>query len=161
MVEELTKEELSALEKQLSCPNGDKGVEVGKMMSASNIGMTLNTITCLNLQDNQDVLELGHGNCGHLETLLNSAQNIRYYGLEISKTMYAEAQQVNEKFISNRQANFTLYDGTIIPFQDNYFNCVMSVNTIYFWSNPDALLREIERVLKIGGCCVLTFAEKS
>uniref|UniRef100_A0AB33KYZ4 Methyltransferase type 11 domain-containing protein n=2 Tax=Tenacibaculum TaxID=104267 RepID=A0AB33KYZ4_9FLAO len=36
----------------------------------------------------------------------------------------------------------------------------MSVNTVYFWSNPQKLITEIERVLKPSGICILTYANK-
>ena len=36
----------------------------------------------------------------------------------------------------------------------------MTVNTIYFWSNPVKLIGEIERTLKLNGICVLTFGDK-
>ncbi|TDQ27570.1 class I SAM-dependent methyltransferase [Tenacibaculum caenipelagi] len=153
---QLTQEEIKELENQLSCPDGKLGVEVGKNMNETNIGMTLSTIDFLELEDANSVLELGHGNCGHLQHLLTIANNIDYFGLEVSKTMYEEAQKNN----TTKQAKFSLYDGETIPFKDNSFNRVMSVNTIYFWSNPQKLITEIERVLKPNGICILTYANK-
>lgn len=153
---QLTQEEIKELEKQLSCPDGKLGVEVGKNMNETNINMTLSTIDSLELEDNDSVLELGHGNCGHLQKLLATANNINYFGLEISKTMHEEAKAIN----TTTQAEFLLYDGETIPFKNNSFNCVMSVNTIYFWSNPQKLITEIERVLKPNGICILTYANK-
>lgn len=153
---QLTQKEIKELEKQLSCPDGKLGVEVGKNMNETNINMTLSTIDSLELKDNDSVLELGHGNCGHLQKLLAEANNIGYFGLEISKTMHEEAKTIN----TTTQAEFLLYDGETIPFKNNSFNRVMSVNTIYFWSNPQKLITEIERVLKPNGICILTYANK-
>lgn len=154
----LTNQELLTLEKQLSCPEGSTGVELANTMHASNIGMTEATINFLEPKHQDKILELGHGNCHHLSRILEKAEAIEYYGLEVSETMYKEASTFNN---DQKQAIFKLYDGLSIPFEDNFFDRIMSVNTIYFWSNPVQLLKEIQRVLKTGGSIVLTFANKS
>src|SRR5690606_41725940 len=77
--------DMRELEKQLSCPTGESGLEVAKMMHESNLGMTVNTIDLLEVGDGDFVLELGHGNCAHLELLLKRADDVRYYGLELSE----------------------------------------------------------------------------
>lgn len=155
-MQEFTEEQLLALEQQLSCPSGDLGLEVADRMNNTNIGMTLSSIDFLKLEDSNRVLELGHAACGHLEQLLSRADGVEYCGLEISESMWqAAVKRYGER------ANFQLYDGVRIPFEDNSFDRVMSVNTIYFWSKPTELIQEIERVLKPGGFCVLAYADKS
>ena len=160
MKKELTETELQEIESQLHCPTGSKGIEMGKTMNETNIGMTLNTIKFLDIQDQHSVLEFGHGNCGHLSKLMAVAKDISYHGLEISEAMFDQAQRVNQDIISDKPIEFQLYDGETIPFQDNTFDRGMSVNTIYFCSNPVKLLDEIARVLKPNGYFVLTFAQK-
>lgn len=154
----MTEQELKILAKNLANPEGEKGKEVAKMMNETNISMTKETIKALYLTDNEKVLELGHGNAGHLSYLLDFAENIQYTGLEISETMKSEAENINSKYLS--QANFQLYDGNKIPFENKSFDKVMTVNTIYFWENPVEFFNEIYRVLKKNGSFVLTFAKK-
>ncbi|NDV16799.1 methyltransferase domain-containing protein [Muricauda sp. TY007] len=156
MEKKFKESEIRELESQLSLPSGQMGIEVGKKMNETNIGMTLNSIDFLELKEESSVLELGHGNCGHLEKLLGLAEGVRYFGLEISETMRNEAEKNN----SNRQAEFKLYDGKNLPFANNFFDRIMSVNTIYFWQNPEKLMQEIERTLEYNGICVLTYADK-
>lgn len=157
MDKKFTEQEIREIETQLSCPVGENGIEVGKKMNESNIGMTKKSIQFLALENNDSVLELGHGNCGHLELILGASSCIKYFGLEISETMHKEAQKMNTK----GKAKFKLYDGQTIPYPDNYFKRIFSVNTVYFWSNPERLLKEIERVLEANGIVVLTYADKS
>lgn len=156
MSQKLTEEQIRKLENQLSCPIGDIGIEVGKTMNKSNIGMTLKTIEFLEIKNENSVLELGHGNCGHLDNLLNSAKGIKYFGLEISETMLNEAKKNN----LSKLANFQLYDGETISYPNKFFDKIFSVNTIYFWSNHENLINDIERTLKINGICILTYANK-
>ena len=146
--------ELRALETQLSTPNGAMGIALGHNMHASNIGMTLATIALLKLETGSTVLELGHGNCGHLDALMSTAKDIEYHGLEVSQTMYEEACKGN----THSNATFAPYNGTDIPLPTASVASVFSVNTIYFWEKPSKLLREIERVLKPGGRCIVTYA---
>jgi len=154
----MTEQELKILAQQLSNPEGETGREVAKMMNETNISMTKESIKALHLKDNKRILELGHGNAGHLSYLLDFADNIKYTGLEISETMKSEAESLNSKYLS--QANFQLYDGNKIPFENESFDKVMTVNTIYFWEIPVEFFNEIYRVLKKDGSFVLTFAKK-
>lgn len=152
----MSEDELLELEKQLSCPTGQRGIEIGRNMNETNKGMTISSMKFLDLKNQQVVLELGHGNGGHIEKLLDMAVGIHYYGLEVSETMMREAKKV----CANKRAQFSLYDGENIPFDNHSFDRILSVNTLYFWSNPQKLIHEIGRTLKRDGLCVLTFGSK-
>lgn len=152
----MTEEQLKVLASQLSCPIGDEGIKTADMMHFSNIGMTRNTIKSLTLKAQDRVLELGHGNGHHIPEIISQKGRISYYGLEISELMNKEAFLFNKK----EQTCFKLYDGQNIPFENDYFAKIMTVNTLYFWKNPAHLLNEIYRVLKPGGKFSCTFASK-
>ena len=53
----------------------------------------------LEFNNENSVLEIGHGNCGHLGELLSSAEGIKYFGLEISETMLKEAKTMKIDFM--------------------------------------------------------------
>lgn len=125
-------------------------------MNESNLSMTLASIEASNFEAKDQVLEIGHGNCGHLRYILEKAENLDYTGLEISETMQAEAKRMN----SNRAAQFVLYDGLTIPFENDSFDKLFTVNTVYFWKEPESFILEIERVLRKNGTFVLTLATK-
>lgn len=152
--------ELQELEQQLSHPSGAKGIEIADMMNATNIGMTRASILQLNPGNGMAVLELGHGNAGHLGYLLEQAPGLRYTGLEISADMQAEARKRNPSNVENGTARFELYDGEKIPFDNAAFDRMFAVNCVYFWPEPEALLQEVHRVLKPGGLAAITFAHK-
>ncbi|QQT25934.1 class I SAM-dependent methyltransferase [Sphingobacterium spiritivorum] len=156
-----TEEELKEIANQLANPNGEFGLVIADNMNENNIGMTLETVRNMDLSDNDEVLELGHGNCGHLKLILQQAKSIHYRGLEISSTMHQQASTDHKEEISRGQASFLLYDGLHIPFQDNLFDKILSVNTLYFWEDIPALLAEIRRVLKPQGCAAITFADRA
>ena len=154
-------EELKAIAAQLSHPEGGMGIEVATGMHANNIGMSMHSISRLQLENGERVLELGHGNGGHIAQLMERGTGLAYYGLEISELMHETAKRTNAEMIENGQAHFLLYDGHIIPFPENYFNKIFTVNTIYFWQDPAAFLLELYRILKPGGAMCITFAQES
>lgn len=151
-------EKLKILAQNLANPEGEKGIEIGEMMNETNIGMTLESIAALLLEDDERILEIGHGNAGHVKSIISKAQNLQYAGIDISETMHNEAKKLNETF--KNQAEFVLYEGEKLPFQDQNFDKIFTVNTVYFWKNPINFLNEIYRVLKSNGTFVLTFGQK-
>ena len=154
----MEKNDLKILAQNLANPQGEKGIEIGEMMNATNIGMTLESIKTLLIEDDENILEIGHGNAAHVKSLLSLAQNLKYTGIDISETMYYEARRLNEEF--KNQAEFVLYEGTKLPFEDKTFDKIFTVNTVYFWENPVEYLNEIYRVLKTEGTFVLTFGQR-
>lgn len=157
----MKKEELQAIASQLKHPTGEKGIEMANMMHETNINMTCHSIQNLNIAAANKILELGHGNAAHLEFVMQQAEKVTYYGLEMSELMFQEARQINRNYVSQKQAFFSLYDGNAIPFQDSFFDKIFTVNTIYFWQEPEKFLLEIYRILKPDGNFCLTFAEES
>lgn len=154
----MDREKLKILAQHLANPEGEKGIEIGEMMNATNIGMTLESIKALLIEDNEHVLEIGHGNAGHVKSILSRAQNIKYTGIDISETMHHEARKLNEN--CKDQADFVLYEGEKLPFGDKAFDKIFTVNTVYFWKQPVEYLNEIYRVLKKTGTFVLTFGQR-
>lgn len=154
----MEEKDLKILAQNLGNPQGEKGIEIGEMMSATNIGMTLESIHTLLVEDGENILEIGHGNAAHVKSLLHLAQNIQYTGIDISETMHNEARRLNEEF--KNQAEFVLYEGTKLPFEDKAFDKIFTVNTAYFWKEPVEYLNEIYRVLKDNGTFVLTFGQR-
>lgn len=154
----MEKDELKILAQNLANPQGEKGIEIGEMMNATNIGMISESIKALLIEDDEYILEIGHGNAGHLKSIFNKAKNIRYTGIDISETIHNEAKNLNKEF--KEQANFVLYEGKKIPFDNKTFDKIFTVNTVYFWEEPVGFLNEIYRILKDNGTFVLTFGQR-
>ena len=154
------KEDWKALEEQLYCPSGDMGLKVGEQLHQSNIGMTLASIGAMDLNSGEFVLELGHANCSHLADLLAQAEDLQFWGLEISALMKAEAERINQFYVERGIANFALYDGVKLPYEESRFHKIFTVNSIYFWPDPVGFLDQLYELLLLGGCCVISFVWK-
>lgn len=58
MEQRMTEEQLREMAYQLSCPQGERGLETGKIMNEVNIGITTAAIDTLEITDGNKVLEL-------------------------------------------------------------------------------------------------------
>lgn len=150
-----------SIAEQLSRPQGEAGHEMAEMMHRTNIQMTLRSIEALELSGAGSLLELGHGNGGHIDKVLKLYPQLRYSGLEISGLMKEEAEAGNREAIVSGRANFRLYEGSQLPFDTDSFDRVLTVNTLYFWKDPAGFLRELLRVLRPGGYLAVTFGDKA
>jgi ubiquinone/menaquinone biosynthesis C-methylase UbiE len=151
---------LKQIAQQLKKPEGDTGVQVGTKMNSGN--QIINTLAIKNLEVSQKdhVLEIGMGNGFFVKDILSDA-SVRYMGCDYSEIMVEEARKINHEFILAEQADFLLGTADRLPFPDNTFDKILSVNTIYFWNDPEKELSEIRRVLKADGILVLGLRPKS
>jgi ubiquinone/menaquinone biosynthesis C-methylase UbiE len=143
--------EIKQIASQLSHPQGEEGMKVAGNMHVNNGGMIQRTIDLLHCQEGDTVLEIGPGNGGYVPYVLSRAAGLRYYGIDISETMVQAALQQNSALVDAGTAHFTLGNGRELPYADAFFDKVFTVNTLYFWEDPQIQLQEIYRTLKPGG----------
>jgi len=138
---DLTNEtELKKLVAQIRKPEGKQGVEIAKMMNDSNQGMNLHTFAVLNPQPNDKILEIGMGNGFFVKSIMNLADDIQYTGYDYSERMVEEAKKLNQELIERKQVQFIQGEIENLPFAENSFTKIFTVNTFYFWKNPTQIL---------------------
>lgn len=142
---------------QLRCPSGEMGLEVGKAMNEHNHDMNELAIQTLNPQSGEHILEIGPGNGAFVNEIFKRQDDIHYSALDISADMIAVAEQFNASLIQAGKAKWHLGSSDHIPHEDNYFDKIMTVNTLYFMEPVEKHLAEIFRVLKPGGNLILCF----
>lgn len=152
---------MKELARQLSCPEGEDGIKTGELMNIGNENMIKRTIDLADITEKDTLLEIGHGNGAHVAYLFKKANPTHYYGIDISETMIKEAQRINVDLITANKASFGLSNGENLPYSNNFFDKIFTVNTLYFWKDPKVYAAEIYRILKPNGKFCLTFAEKS
>ncbi len=150
-----------SLGQQLRCPSGTDAPKIGEIMFESNCNMIFKTIDILNIEPNTSTFEIGFGNGKHLPHLFNKKKALTYHGLEISLAMIKEATSNNKALVSNGEVQFKhMYDDKALKEININFDYCFSVNTLYFWKNPQFYFNEIYRVLKLGGKIAITFIPK-
>ncbi|WP_254413421.1 class I SAM-dependent methyltransferase [Dyadobacter diqingensis] len=161
MKKEWSEEELKEVARQLGNPDGANGVKTGERMNLSNANMINRGVESLDIKTGETILEIGPGNGSHVGSIIGVAEKVIYHGIDISETMILEANKSNEDLVASGKAIFTLSDGNKLDFQDDFFDKIFTVNTVYFWQDPVAYAKEIFRVLKPGGVFSLVFSDKS
>lgn len=155
-----TEQDLIQMASQLSCPEGEEGIKTAQRMARTNDQMTRETFKALQLTAGDEVLEIGPGNGSHVKNLMQLAENIKYCGIDISETMVEAARELNLELMSSNPVSFSLTPADRLNFNGNSFDKIFTVNTIYFWEDPEAYATEIFRVMKPGGIFSLGFASR-
>lgn len=150
------------LSKQLRCPTGAEARRVGENMFQSNSNMIFETINVLNIRPHAKVFEIGFGNGMHLSYLFEKEDTLIYEGVDISQAMVEEANLNNNALVKFGKAVFRqTVESESLPISDSSFNYCFSVNTLYFWNNPQNYFDEIYRILLDEGKIAITFIAKS
>lgn len=136
---------------QLRKPTGDFATKVGEKMNRVNEPLYDLTAKTMQLQDGEQLLEIGFGTGAFFKKLFGYAGDLKVSGIDFSNEMVEMAKANNGKAIDSGTLNIKWGRSENIPFPDSTFDKVFCNMVIYFWDQPDKHLREVHRVLKPGG----------
>ena len=148
-----------ALARQGSRPSGLLGRLTGHFLNRETRNTNRVALVALDPQPGEEVLEIGFGGGATLSRLL-AVEKTRISGLELSETMVAQSNSRFRREIADSRLDLTQGDVAALPYADGSFDKVLTVNTIYFWTDPAAALNEIGRTLRPGGRIVIGFRIK-
>lgn len=99
------------------------------------------------LKKKNKVLEIGCSSGNNLRFFID--KKYQTYGIEINKEMINLGKK-NLKRLGYKIPEIKLGNNTKIPYPDNFFDCLVSINTIHYSSGDDIdkALKEYKRVLK-------------
>lgn len=144
---------------QLSRPHGLLAPLTAALLNGVNARTILAGVSALDLSPGQRVVEVGFGGGLSLPLLLRAVGSAgQVFALDPSDEMLVRARR---RFIVQRfQGRLRLERAVIesMPLGDASFDAALSLNTIPFWTDVDAAMRELARVLVPGGRLVLGIA---
>ena len=141
---------------QFAHPEGWAGRFVGMILAWKNRERNAWTISMLDLQPDDQVLEIGFGPGQAIQEVAKLTPDGFVAGIDLSNVMVVQASQRNAAAVHAGHVLLQQGSESPLPFEDNKFNKVFAVNSMQFWSNPVAGLQEVRRVLKPGGKVVIT-----
>ncbi|MDJ0332871.1 class I SAM-dependent methyltransferase [Planococcus sp. S3-L1] len=144
------------IDNQYRTPKGLIGTYIGEKMVRQHKHETLWTIELLNLQPGESVLELGCGSGYAMKLILEKNVVKEIVGLDLSLAVIRSATIRNKKALQDKKAKLIQGNVKSLPCRDDQFEKVFSIHTIYFWDDLPATIKEIFRVLKPGGDCIIT-----
>jgi len=146
--------------RQLGNPAGIVSGLVASMMNRTNDHLGKMTIQLLEIRPSDRVLEIGFGGGGALDRMAKLLQDGRVCGIEISEAMLKRARKKFDRFIFQGKMELKEAHSAKIPYENGFFDKAYSINCIYFWPDPIVDLKEIRRVLKVGGRVILSVRPK-
>ena len=135
---------------QCARPEGSLGRAMLCFMNYTHAPLTNWGLKLVNVQDGWTMLDVGCGGGFTIRRLLKRSKDAQVYGIDISEESVTKARQVNAEVL-DKQVYVTQGSAELLPYNDEMFDLVTAVETVYFWPNLPDCLQEVRRVLKPGG----------
>jgi arsenite methyltransferase len=146
----------SYLARQIAAPSGRLAPLVARLLNAGNRPLNLAAIDALELRGGMRVLDVGFGGGGSLPELSKRVgDGGAVAGVDISPAMVDRGRTVFRGLIEAGRLELELGSVESMPWPDAAFDCALSVNTIFYWPDTAAGLREVRRVLRPAGVFAL------
>lgn len=105
-----------------------------------------NAIKLSKINFSGELLDIGCGKMPYKEYVLENSEVTKYVGLDIDTAIVYD-QNIKPDF---------LWDGQVMPFKDNSFDCAFGTEVLEHCPNPEVILKEVNRVLKPDGVFFFT-----
>jgi len=147
-------------DQQHYCPHGIVGWLVSEQMVRQHRPETAWTINLLDIQPTDTVLEVGFGAGQGIKSAAVKACHGYVMGIDLSEDMLRAAKRRNAQAIKAKQVVLSHGTITALPFEDQQFDKIMTIHTVYFWPEPSRAVSELYRVLKPDGRVVITLSTR-
>lgn len=149
------------LAEQLGLPSGWFGRLLLRSLNRNNAAMNNLVLQQLQVQSGDRILEIGFGGGDLIDKIGKTGLPHHIVGVERSPDALKVCQQRFQRLINQGKVKLHLADATILPFPDQYFNRLCSVNTLYFWADVPQVLNDCHRVLRPSGTLVISYRSKT
>jgi len=97
------------------------------------------------------ILDVGTGP-GYLPIeIARSAPRVEVVGIDVSSDMVRIARRNAERAGLSSRVRFMVEDANRMPFENSYFDLIVSTGSLHHWREPLRVMNEIHRVLRDGG----------
>lgn len=136
-------------------PQGEAGKMMIERMNESHAEMTAWALDKLDLKPADKVLDVGCGGGAALKRLSGRIDSGKLYGIDYSEVSVEASKELNKADIES--GKMEIHQGSVskMPFEDNLFDAIITVESYYFWPDLEEDMREVFRVLKEGGTFML------
>ncbi len=114
----------------------------------------------LDLRKDDSVLEIGFGPGILVSEMAEAVTEGVVEGIDFSEAMLKQASKVNKDHISNDKVRLQQGECSTLPYENESFDKLCAVNTIYFWKEPGKYFSEMFRVIKSEGKIVIGFRDE-
>jgi len=155
----LKQKTMRALVAQFHRPHGAGGRAAGWVMAhrGSNRKRNVWAAGLLDVQPADRVLEIGFGPGIAIAELARRATRGRVVGVDHSELMVRQASRRNAAAVRAARVELRLGTAEQLPVFDEPFDKILAVNSLMFWDDPVARLKELRGLLRPGGRIAIAF----
>lgn len=136
-------------------PQGETGGLMLARMNDSHAAVTEWGLSHVSPAPDAAVLDIGCGGGATLRRLAARAPQGHVTGLDYSEVSVDYSRRFNAEVIAAGRMEVVQGSVEALPFEDGCFDLITTVESFYFWPQPQENLREVHRVLKAGGTFLL------
>jgi SAM-dependent methyltransferase len=155
----LKQKTMKALVTQFHQPHGIGGRAAGWVMAhrSSNRKRNVWVAGLLEVQADDRVLEIGFGPGIAIEAMARRATRGLVIGVDHSDVMVRQATRRNAAAVRAGRVELRLGSAEDLPEFDAPFDKILAVNSLMFWDDPVARLKELRGLLRPGGRIAIAF----
>ena len=142
---------LSRLLNQCKRPRGAFGRLLARGMNSAHSPLTRWALGHIDVAGDAVALDIGCGGGRTVDRLAKMATDGQVVGLDYSEEAVTVSRRKNASHIRSGRVEIRHASVSSIPYEDEIFDLVTAVETLYFWPAPETDLLEVRRVLKPGG----------
>ena len=109
----------------------------------------------ISIENHDTILDVGCGGGRTVGKLAAIAKQGKVYGVDYSEESVAVTKKTNARWIDLGRVEVRRGSVSQLPFPDNTFDLATAVETHFWWPNLPGDMREIFRVLKLGGKLII------
>ena len=113
----------------------------------------------MSIQENDRVIEIGFGTGKLISKMAKNIDNGYIEGVDFSNTMVSIAQRKNKNSIADGKVKIVEGNFDEMAYEKNSFTKACSVNTLYFWLEPERTAKKIAKILIPDGRLILAFED--
>jgi ubiquinone/menaquinone biosynthesis C-methylase UbiE len=124
-------------------------------MASDHIALTSWTLSQLEIRNDNHILDIGCGSGLAIKMLSDIVTEGKIVGVDYSPVMLRQAEKRNRQGV--KEGKIAIYHSNVsqLPFADDSFDKVCTIESFYFWPDPCENLREVRRVLRPGGTAAI------
>ncbi|WP_408007415.1 class I SAM-dependent methyltransferase [Pseudalkalibacillus sp. A8] len=142
---------------QFRHPRGFWGKVTGHILALTTGSRNDWTLSKLNIEPDDHVLEIGFGPGIGIYKCANNIQSGKVIGIDISTTMKEQASRRNRPFIESGKVELKVGTVESLEIPKDYFHKIYSVNSVMFWEDRVTEFEKLFSHLKPGGVIATTY----
>lgn len=151
LIKEIFMNEIYKRINQCKKPTGEPGKLIADEMNENHYDLTTWGLEQISIASDSIILDVGCGGGRTIHRMAAIATEGKVFGIDYSPDCVGWSSTYNAELIKEGKVKILQASVQEIPFEDNCFDIVTAVETIYFWPDLDKCLKEVKRVLKPSG----------